>query len=188
MRAAEAVLTAVPAARPFFIAARERPLFAWHHAPAPQHRRGAGVLLCPPLGYEYMSAYQSWRLLAERLAALGFDAVRLDYDGTGNSAGDQQDPGRIDAWLGSIESAIVETRRLAGSSHLALVGLRLGALLAMQAAAARGGVERLVLWSPFRSGRSYVRELRVVSGLTREDHAREDPEGPGINAVGYLLT
>ena len=34
-----------------------------------------------------------WRILAERLAALGFDALRFDYDGTGNSAGDATEPG-----------------------------------------------------------------------------------------------
>jgi alpha-beta hydrolase superfamily lysophospholipase len=188
MRADQAATAFVPAARAFFVAASERPLFAWHHAPDPRLRRGAGVLLCPPLGYEYMSAYQAWRLLAERLAALGFDTVRLDYDGTGNSAGDDQDPDRFGAWVRSIDAAITETRSLSGSSHLAPVGLRIGALLALQAAAGRGGVERLVLWSPVRSGRSYVRELKVVAGLTREDYAREDPEGPGLNAVGYVMT
>src|SRR5882757_5126910 len=80
----------IPAARPCFILAGGRPLFAWHHAPPSALRRGAGIVLCPPLGYEYMSAYPTMRILAERLAALGFDALRVDYDGTGNSAGDHE--------------------------------------------------------------------------------------------------
>src|SRR6185503_5298528 len=120
----------IPVAQPRFIAGGGRTLFAWHHAPPPHLRRGAGVVLCPPLGYEYMSAYQTWRILAERLAALGFDTLRVDYDGTGNSAGDHQEPDRVGCWLRSVDGAIAETCRLSGSSDVALVGLRAGALLA----------------------------------------------------------
>jgi hypothetical protein len=70
---------------------------------------------------------------------------------------------------------------------VAFVGLRIGATLALHAAAARGGVNRLVLWSPFRSGRAYVRELKAFARLSRKDHPREADEGPDIHAAGYLL-
>jgi alpha-beta hydrolase superfamily lysophospholipase len=69
-----------------------------------------------------------------------------------------------------------------------LVGLRAGALLALQAAAATGGVERLVLWSPFASGRAYVRELKAFAGLSQEDDGREDEDDPAINAAGFTVT
>jgi alpha-beta hydrolase superfamily lysophospholipase len=184
----ESTAVEIPLARPRFIVANGRPLFAWHHAPPSQLRRGAGIVLCPPLGYEYMSAYQTVRILAERLAALGFDALRVDYDGTGNSAGDHAEPDRVAAWIRSVTCAIEETRRLAGSGPVAVVGLRAGALLALQAAAARGGVERLVLWSPFPSGHAYVRELRAFAALSRQDHASDDLDEPGLNAAGHLMT
>ena len=103
-----------PVARPLFITTSRRPLFGWHHAPPPHARRSAGIVLCPALGYEYMSAYRTWRILAERLAALGFDTLRLDYDGTGNSAGDVTDPNRVDAWLRSIACVTAEARTLVG--------------------------------------------------------------------------
>jgi alpha-beta hydrolase superfamily lysophospholipase len=151
-------------------------------------RRGAGVVLCPPLGYEYMSSYQTLRILAERLAALGFDTVRLDYDGTGNSAGRYEDPCRVEAWLRSINCALAETRQLAGDGPVALVGLRAGALLALQAAIQNGGVDGLVLWNPFSSGRAYIREIKAVSGLSREDFAGEDLDEPGLNAAGHWLS
>jgi alpha-beta hydrolase superfamily lysophospholipase len=184
----DAASAPVPIARPLFLAGHERPLFAWHHAPAANLRRGAGVVLCPPLGYEYMSSYQTLRMLAERLAALGFDTVRLDYDGTGNSAGRYEDAGRVDAWLRSITCALAETRQLAGNGEVALVGLRAGALLALQAAVENGGVDGLVLWSPFSSGRAYIREVKAISGLTREDFAGEDLDEPGVNAAGHWLS
>src|SRR5258705_6760804 len=93
--------TAVQVARPGFIALDGRALFMWHHPPPSHLSRGAAIVLCPPLGYEYMSAYRTLRILADRLAAIGFDALRFDYDGTGNSAGDVEQPGRVDAWLQS---------------------------------------------------------------------------------------
>src|SRR5690349_12729915 len=97
----DAIINAKAEAAPRFFGSRERPLFAWHHR-ASSGRRDAVIVLCPPLGYEYMSAYRTWRLLAERLAALGFDVLRFDYDGTGNSAGVYEDPCRVDAWKRSI--------------------------------------------------------------------------------------
>src|SRR5262245_20887044 len=180
----------VPAPRPCFIVTTERPLFAWHHTPPSHLRRGAAVVLCPPLGYEYMSAYRSWRILATRLAALGFDALRVDYDGTGDSDGDHDDPDRVGAWLRSIDFAIDEARTLAGSRVVALIGLRAGAILALQAAAARGGVDRLVLWNPFLSGRAYLREVKAFAALTRDDHACDDADDDpsGINGSGHFVT
>ena len=86
---------AAPVAQPSFVpldAVDERAIFVWHHPPPASVRRGAAIVLCPPIGYEYMSAYPTVRILAERLAALGFDALRIDYDGTGNSTGDSQQP------------------------------------------------------------------------------------------------
>jgi alpha-beta hydrolase superfamily lysophospholipase len=177
----------VPVAQPWFIEADGRALFGWHHAPPAHLRRGAAVILCPALGYEYMSAYRTWRILAERLAALGFDAWRFDYDGTGNSSGDCDEPDRVSAWRRSIAIVMAEARAHGAPSGVALVGLRAGALLALQAAAADGDVERLVLWSPFASGRAYVRELKAIARLSRQE------EGPGqddgaINAEGHLVT
>src|SRR4029077_3267920 len=97
------VESAFPVAQPSFVAVDGGALFVWHHPPPPSVRRGGAIVLCPPIGYEYMSAYRTVRLLAERLAALGFDALRIDYDGTGNSTGDNAQPGPgcrgcADAW------------------------------------------------------------------------------------------
>jgi len=178
---------ATPRSAPRFLDVNGRSLFLWHHAPPPAVRRGAGIVLCPALEFEHASAYRTWRILAERLAAIGFDVLRIDYDGTGNSAGGPEDPNRAAAWLRSIACAIAECRQLAGSDRVSLVGLRAGALLALQAAAAEPGIERLVLWSPPTSGRAYVRELRAHAGLSRQDHADDDTGDARINAAGHLV-
>src|SRR5262245_11304927 len=98
----------LPAARPDFIAGDGGALFVWHHPPPLEIRRGGAIVVCPPIGYEYMSAYRTLKILAERLAALGFDVLRIDYHGTGNSSGDHEQPARTDAWRQSIVHAIAE--------------------------------------------------------------------------------
>ena len=175
-----------PTARPLFIAQESHHLFAWHHPARPSVRRGAAVVLCPSIGGEFVAAYRVWRCLAEQLAALGFDVIRFDYEGTGDSFGDLGESKRIHAWLHNIERALITARLITGSNHVALVGLRIGAILAAHAAAATGGVERLVLWSPCLSGRAYIRELKALGQLSREDHTTID-ESPDRRAAGYVL-
>jgi alpha-beta hydrolase superfamily lysophospholipase len=153
-----------------------RPCFGWFH-PARAPARGMGVLLCRPIGYEALCAYQTYKLLAMQLAEAGFDVFRFDYDGTGDSAGEDADPGRVAAWVDSTAAAAGELKRLAGVSRLALFGLRLGATIAAETAARMGGVDSLVLWAPCTSGRALARELRaanacraaVSTGQTSED-------------------
>jgi alpha-beta hydrolase superfamily lysophospholipase len=174
-----------PTARPHYLTQGERQLFTWHYPARPSARRGAGVVLCAPIGSEYICAYRAWRILAERLAGVGFDVFRFDYEGTGDSAGDPEEPDRLQAWLRNIECVVTEAQRVSGSNEVALIGLRIGATLALEAAAARGGVERLVLWSPFRSGRSYVRELKAFASISHKDYIAH--EGADILAAGYIL-
>ena len=179
---------ASPAAQARFIALDERYLFVWHHPARPDVRRGAAVVLCPPLGFDYICVYRTWRILADRLAGLGFDAIRFDYDGTGDSAGNSEEPGRPEAWLRSIERVLAEAREFSASRAVALLGLRFGSTLALQAATARGGVDRLVLWSPFSSSRAYLRELKAFARLSRQDHVPDLNEGQDIHAAGYVIT
>jgi alpha-beta hydrolase superfamily lysophospholipase len=174
-----------PTAQPHYLTQGDRQLFTWHHPAKPNVRRGAGVVLCAPIGSEYICAYRAWRILAERLAGVGFDVFRFDYEGTGDSAGYPEEPDRLQAWLCNIQCVLTEAHRVTGSKEVTLIGLRIGATLALEAAAARGGVARLVLWSPFRSGRSYVRELKAFASISQKDYVTQD--GADILAAGYIL-
>jgi alpha-beta hydrolase superfamily lysophospholipase len=149
------------------------------HTP-PDGRARAGVVLCSPLGLEELYAYSTYRCLAEGLEANGFAALRFDYDGTGDSGGDQYDPGRVEAWLGSIEAAI-ELLRGCGLTFIAVVGMRMGATLAA-AQLARDPVDALVLWDPCPSGRAYLREHRALQAFSLETEGKTDGsvETPGF--------
>ena len=185
---AEAAALERPIEEAIFIGPSERPAFGWHHAPPRHVRRQAGIVLCPPLGYEYMSSYRTYRVLASRLAALGFNVIRVDYDGTGNSSGHSEEPGRVAAWLCSIRYALAEARRCAGSDAVFLVGLRGGSILALQAAVDDDHVDGLVLWHPYSSGRAYVRELRALARLSDPSDVQSGQDEVGLCVDGYVFT
>lgn len=160
----------------------ERPLAGWLHVPDGGRARGA-VVLCPPLGLEYVTSHRAMRLAAELLAGRGFVALRFDYDGTGDSAGDPDEPGRVAALLASIGAAVEEVRAVAAGAPLALAGLRMGAVLAATWSAEddAGGnpPAALVLWDAPRSGRAFLRQQRslglLVGGRDLGDGAVDAP-------------
>lgn len=122
-----------------------------------------GVILCGPAGQEELATHYGWRSLACQLARNGVTALRFDYPGTGDSAGDEQEPDRVARWVESIVAAADWLRTHGGVTGLSLIGLRLGATLAALAAPRIGQVDRIAFLNPVISGRSYLRELRLLA-------------------------
>ena len=143
----------------FFGGADRRARFGWLHRPA--HATGAAVVIVPPFGYEAICAHRALRHLADAAARAGMLAVRFDLDGTGDSAGDDLDGGRLEAWLSSIADAC-DLARSAGADRLVLVGIRLGATLATLAAVRRDDVAGVVAVAAVPSGKALVREGRAL--------------------------
>src|SRR4051812_45876715 len=125
--------TAVPGRTPIQFGDLVSPLFGWYHPPVGVRRTG-GIVLCNPIGDDLCRAHRPLRHLAERLAEAGFPVLRFDYRGTGDSAGDEHEPGRVSGWLSDIGLAFEELRARSGLARVSLVGLRAGALLAAVAA------------------------------------------------------
>jgi alpha-beta hydrolase superfamily lysophospholipase len=140
-----------------------RPLYGWVSRPAGGVARG-GAILCPPMGEEGRAAHRTFRRLAEELAEAGIVALRFDYDGTGDSAGLQDDPARVPTWQDSIEAARQYLLDL-GAPTVAAVGMRLGATLAAAQAAASSPFSSLVCWDPCLSGRTFLREGEALYGF-----------------------
>ena len=176
---------------PLYFGDLSDPLFGWFHSPRrASHQIDYGVVLCPPLGHEYNGSHRSYRHLAEKLASAGLAAMRFDYHGTGDSGGNEYDPEPVRTWLGDIERAVDELQRRSGVRKIALVGARVGALLASVAAIKRGGVDRLVLWSPFLTGGAYLREMRRMEKIYAMLHRRAGNVafgGEDMRAAGLFL-
>jgi alpha-beta hydrolase superfamily lysophospholipase len=155
----------------------------WFHA-AQGQRRNVAVVMCRPLGYEALCSYRTYTQLGSTLAAAGFDVLRFDYHGCGDSAGGDTDPQRVDSWMAAIAAAVEQARQLAGTSEIALFSMRLGATLALEAAHRMGGVTSLMLWAPCASGRAFAREMRAAFG----SHAQAAHLDGGVEALGTLFT
>ncbi|MFN7985355.1 MAG: alpha/beta hydrolase [Vicinamibacterales bacterium] len=172
-------------ALPLFFGSAQRPLAGWYHAARPHTKPNLGVVICPPFGYEMMRTYRACRQLAQQLADGGIATLRFDYDGTGDSAGSDDDPYRVEAWTDSIGLAIEELKARSGITDVILCGVRFGALLAAQYARWHP-VEGLVLVAPFTSGRAFVREQRAVAAMHTNRSATEEEKHQDV--VGYRLT
>ncbi|WP_072688123.1 serine aminopeptidase domain-containing protein [Rhodococcus marinonascens] len=162
--------------------AEDTPLFGVVDLPAERKCRGA-VVLCPPIGKEQVDAYRGLVYLAERLRSHGLLVLRFDYRGTGDSAGNQDDPDAVAGWLDSIRTAVGYVRKC-GITDIGLVGLRVGALLAAQVAATCGPVRALALWDPVQRGRAYVRKQTVLRQMVAGAEAEDDPR---VTLIGTVL-
>ncbi|MFN2418768.1 MAG: alpha/beta fold hydrolase [Candidatus Limnocylindria bacterium] len=147
----------------------------------------SGVLVLPPVGYQYWSTHRTLRVLAERLAERGQTVLRLDYDGTGDSSGDQWAQERLEAWRRSAQAGADELRRL-GCQELVVVGARLGATIGLLDGAELGA-DRVVAWAPVLSGRQHVREVRLLSEdlPVAMDRAPGDQVITGVVMAGVIF-
>ncbi len=128
------------------------------HAPADRTPRRVGVL-CPPILHEYQLSHRTLKSLAERLAADGAWVLRMDYRGIGDSEGSIA-IGSPGAWAADVKTALAELRGWAAGLPAFLFGLRLGAAVAIEAAATLGEPPGAVFaWAPTFDGERYLEEL-----------------------------
>lgn len=169
---------------PLYFGASKQALFGVYHPPRTREMRSRGVVLCYPIGQEYMRAHRAFRQLAMLLAKAGFPVLRFDYYGTGDSSG-AGDQGTMEQWARDIDFAIDELKDSAAVDTVSLVGLRLGALLAAQAHSRRGDTTSSVLWDPVIDGARYFDEVRAVAAA--DDGVSEKPgdsRTPSLNPIG----
>lgn len=191
MTAAAARTTLEPTA----IAGRSGPLFAVHHAPS--QGTGRAVLLLPPFAEELNRSRRMAALQARALASAGIGALILDPYGCGDSGGDFRDA-RWDGWCDDAARALVWLRQR-GYDDIAVLGLRLGAALALQVAGQRpGDIRRVILWQPVLRGDQFVTQflrLRLAADLSANSGGsagtaalrRELAERGSVEIAGYEL-
>lgn len=154
---------------PFFFGNAREPLFGVYSPPASAGSRENAVLICPPLGREYIRSHWALRRVADQLAGTNTHVLRFDYFGTGDSAGESQQ-GDVTRWRDDIRAAAEELVELSGVRKPAVLGLRAGAALA----ATTVGLETtsFVLWDPILSGQEYLCQLQDLHQCKLETYNR----------------
>ncbi len=161
------MITSPEAELPFYFG-NDAALFGLFHAAGGPARKA--VLLCPPLGQDQIRCHRLYRQLANALAGEGIPALRFDYYGTGDSAGDSADVD-WDRCVADIAVAADELRRRSGADRIVAFGARLGGSLATTAMA-RARLAGLVMWDPVIDGGVYVSRLDAMQAALRQDGQR----------------
>jgi exosortase A-associated hydrolase 2 len=151
--------------RPRFVRGSAGDLFLLLYAPLRRGRAAYAVLCAPPFGEESNKARRMFHLQAISLAECGIPCAVLDLFGTGDSAGEFGDA-TWGQWLRDIDAA----RGFLSAEvapEVACIGLRMGALLALEQARDSGrALQRIVLWHPWTDGGTELDNLlktRVVA-------------------------
>jgi exosortase A-associated hydrolase 2 len=171
-------------------------LFTIYHPAAHPRRSRLGLVYLPPFAEEMNRARRMAALQARRLAQLGIDVLLLDPFGTGDSAGDFGEA-RWEGWCDDVRTAIDWLGKRTGGK-VGLWGLRLGALLAADVAAATPSrIACLVLWQPVLSGDRYLTQflrLRVAATMDKgpgrestNDLKMRLSRGTALEIAGYEL-
>lgn len=169
---------------PFYFGSSKRPLFGIHHPPRSDAIRSHGIVLCPAIGQDYMRTHRGLKQLAIQLSKNGFHTLRFDYFGTGDSGGESTEA-TVQQWIEDVDDAVEELKDTAGVRQVSLVGIRLGAALATQAARGRSEIDSLVLWDPVVTGPAYVEELASL-GQPADVNGAFPPGTIGVS--GFPLT
>ena len=173
---------------PIYFGSSTRRLFGLFSPAERKRSPSRAAVLCHPWGREYEHAHRSMRMLDSTLSAAGFDVLRFDYYGSGDSNGEASEV-TLAGWESDIVAAVEEIKDTTGTARVALVGLRLGATLAARVAARmRTCVRDLVLWDPVVFGDEYLDEMWHREPAVAGCAVRSADVGGGHEMQGYPLT
>lgn len=170
-------------------------LFAILHRPAGEIR--GLVVYVHPFAEEMNKSRRMAAMTARALADRGLAVLLPDLLGCGDSPGDFGDAGWA-TWVDDIVHASQWLRQnVEHPVPLTLWGLRAGALLAAEAAARLGDVQRLLLWQPAISGKTVLQQflrLQIAGDMLGGDTraAAETPKarlaaGHAVDLAGYRI-
>jgi exosortase A-associated hydrolase 2 len=138
-------------------------------------QRAQAVLYLPPFAEELNRSRRVAALQGRALAEIGIGMLALDPHGSGDSSGDFGDA-RWETWRHDCTRA-VQWLHGQGYRQVTLLGLRLGALLALDTMAhADIPVDRAVLWQPVLRGEQMITQflrLRLAADLAGGARGRD---------------
>ena len=118
-----------------------------------------GVIICSPLGHEYLRFYKAISVLAKELSSAGFATFRFDYYGAGDSHGDETELD-LSSSKTDLRLMIKEMKEGCGVDTVCLIGVRYGSLVSL-ASLDLVLLNALILWNPIFSGKEYLSDIIV---------------------------
>lgn len=148
----------------------------------------AGIVVCAPILHEYVRSHRLFAMLAHELSGHGFNVLRFDYFGTGDSEGEDVE---FSLQRAAIDAAMAVEHMRATMPGLPIIvlGIRAGAFPAAQLAR-NGSCDRLWLWQPVLDGADYMRRLLARDQVERTSTMRyprvRDPDaGDAETLMGF---
>jgi alpha/beta superfamily hydrolase len=140
-------------------------LYTWTARPSEAR---SCVLVCSSLFGDFTSNYHRERLLGRALPSRGLGAIRFHYAGEGNSQGDRRD--MTFSSLCDDTRAVLDHAVGLGFTEFALLGTRVGALIAAETVSSMASVP-LALWEPVGDA------LRLVADAQRAKRMSQTAQG-----------
>lgn len=158
-------------------------LYGCYHLPVESHNSSA-VLICQPIGHEYERCHRAMRQLAVQSVRKGLAAMRFDYFGTGDSAGNS-DEISLSQMRHDIQQAIEACSSRTRAKHLTLIGLRLGATMAAQVACCQDEIDSLVLYAPVFDGETLLHEWQHEQLTFDGKHSHKSRQAGAEEILGF---
>ena len=172
---------------PFYFGERDKPLYGVLHPVSGSVWRREAVVLCYPYGQEYERSHRAFNIIAGNLNDLGYEVLRFDYSGTGDSWGGAEDIS-LQQWKTDIRTAVDEVKDVSGVDRVSLVGLRIGATLALELASESSDVQQVVCWDPVVNVESVYDEMKSVFNAEEVARLLDADDHLPVFFMGYPYT
>lgn len=149
-------------------------LYTWSARP-PEAK--SCVLVCSSVFGDFVANYNRERLIGRLLASRGHGVVRFHYSGEGNSQGQRRD--MTFSTLCDDARAVLGHAESLGFSNFALLGTRVGALVAAATVSALSSSVPLAVWEPPKD------PLRFLTEAQRANRMSRAAQGEGENSVNW---
>lgn len=168
---------------PFYIAADDQQLYAVYY-PAVGAPRNENVLFVPGFGQDQVRLYRASHDSAMRLSRDGFNVLRFDYRGTGNSS-DPSTSFSLTAWQADLAAAAEEVKEISGCHKTAAICSRIGSLVMTAHPESFG---KTAFFDPVISGAEYVETLSGIhAAMCSNPHKYLHPEGKVAETQNELV-
>lgn len=166
---------------PIFIPTEFGPLYAVLHINEYIECAGCPLIICPPIGIDFMNSHRSLKKLADKLALSGTPVLRLDYFCTGSSCDSGFDD-QVEGFIESIRQANIFLKKTLNTKCTALLGFRFGATLATLFAS-KTEINYLILWGGIFQGKRLIREMRLL----QNSGSNNKPNDTYLEAGGWVI-